>query len=394
MAPLTLLFVTLFNSILGLSVLFPVLAPLGRTLGLSEFEIGSLTGAYALMQLVFSPFWGRLSERRGRKPIMLMGILGFSVSFFGFAVAAEVGRRHLVPHLGLYLMLLGARLVGGIFSSATLPTAQAYVADVTDRDSRTRGMALIGAAFGLAVIFGPVIGAALSTIGLLAPVYASAGLALLNALFVWWRLPEPVRQRSETPVAALSLADRRITHLLAAGLTATLASVAMEQTIAFYFQDQLGLTEAMTPRYVGAALAVYGIVSVAAQVVLIRRLRLGAPALLRLGPPIALAGFVLLLVARRFGVLTSALALQGLGQGLILPGVTSALSLSVDDNEQGPVAGLNSASQAFARMLGPFVGAGLYQLNRHYPYAFSSILLAGLTPLLWLRLRAAGRTAP
>src|SRR5262245_8364112 len=208
MAPLTLLFLTLFNSILGLSVLFPVLVPLGRSLSLSEFQIGSLTGAYAFMQLVFSPMWGRRSERVGRKPIMLMGILGFSVAFFAFAVTAEAGMRGHLPHGLLYALLLAARIFGGVFSSATLPTAQAYAADVSDRDSRTRTMALVGAAFGLAVIFGPAIGAALSTISLLAPVYASATLALLNALFVWWRLPEPPRQHRPQQVVALRIGDR------------------------------------------------------------------------------------------------------------------------------------------------------------------------------------------
>jgi MFS family permease len=108
---------------------------------------------------------------------------------------------------------------------------------------------------------------------------------------------------------------------------------------------------------------------------------------------VALAGFLLLIVARRFGVLTTAVALQGFGQGLIMPGVTSALSLSVQENEQGPVAGLNSSAQALARMLGPFVGAGLYELDRHYPYVFSSIMLGVLSLVLFWRLRSASSDA-
>ncbi|MCA9622875.1 MAG: MFS transporter [Myxococcales bacterium] len=376
MRPLSLLFVALFNSILGLSILFPILAPLGRELGLGELQISSLSAGYALMQLLVSPYWGRRSEKIGRKPVLLTGILGFSLSFFAFAGAAELGKRGVLTGHAVYLALLASRLIGGTLSSATLPTAQAYVADVTEREARTSGMAVIGAAFGLGVIFGPAIGAGLSTFGLLTPVYASAGFAIVNALFVWWRLPEPARHATTEEGPPVKPTDGRVWPLLATGLVATLSSVAMEQTVAFYFQDQLHLDEASTPRVVGMALVVYGLVAVFIQGFVIRRFEVTPATLLRLGPPIALAGFVLFVFANDFWSLTAALALQGAGQGLVLPGVTSALSLSVGDHEQGTVAGLNSSAQALARMLGPLAGGGLYEIAPHYPYAFSAVLLA------------------
>lgn len=384
MRPIALLFVALFNSILGLSILFPVLAPLGRSLGLGELQIASLSAGYALMQLLVSPYWGRRSQRTGRKPVMLIGIVGFALSFYAFAGAAELGTRGLLTGWPLYLALLGARILGGTLSSATLPTAQAYVADVTDRKERTSGMAVIGAAFGLGVIFGPAIGAVLSHFGgLLLPVYASATLAIINAAFVWQSLPEPKREPSaEDPPAPLRMFDERAWPLLATGLMATLSSVAMEQTIAFYFQDRLGLDAASTPKSVGMALVVYGIVAVFVQGYLIRRFSLRPATLLRAGPPIALAGFLVFLIASDFWTLTIALAMQGMGQGLTLPGVTSALSLSVEDGEQGAAAGLNSSSQALARMLGPLVGGALYELDPRFPYGFSAAILAVLTVAL------------
>lgn len=375
---MVLLFIALFNSILGLSVLFPILAPLGQSLGLGELEITSLTTAYALMQLAMSSFWGRTSDRRGRKPVLLTGIVGFAVSFFAFAAIAQLGMNGALGHGPLLGLLMISRVIGGIFSSATIPTAQAYAADLSAREDRTSAMAVIGAAFGLGVVFGPAIGAGLSSLtgNLLAPVYFSASIAVLNAIFVAARLPEPERYLTDSPPRALRSVAKLVWPLLAVGLAATLSSVAMEQTVAFYFRFRLSLTGLETARTVGLALMGYGVVAVVAQGFIVRRFKLSPITLLRVGVPIALCGFVLFLWARTYPTLTAALLVQGLGHGLVLPGVTAAVSLGVSEDEQGAVAGLNGASQGLARTLGPIVGGGLYELKEYLPYAFSAGLLA------------------
>lgn len=386
MRPMLLLFVALFNSILGLSVLFPILAPLGRELGLEEIEITGLSTAYALMQFLMASYWGKRSEERGRKPILLIGIIGFAVSFYAFAGVATLGLAGTLGHWPLLGLLMLSRIVGGVFSSATLPTAQAYAADLSDRKDRTSAMAVIGAAFGLGVIFGPAIGATLAhvTDNLLAPVYFSASVAVVNAIFVAIKLPEPARHVEREPPRALRAVAKHVWPLLAVGLVATLASVAMEQTVAFYFADRLGLEGTETARAVGYALVGYGVVAVISQGFLVRRFRLSPRTLLRIGTPTALAGFVLLAFARDYPTLVAALLLQGLGQGLLLPGVTAGVSLRVSDEEQGAVAGLNGASQGLARTLGPLAGGGLYQLaleldlldSLPLPYVFSAALLS------------------
>lgn len=378
MRPMVLLFVALFNSILGLSVLFPVLAPLGRELGLGEVEITSLSAAYSLMQFATASFWGRRSEARGRRPILLVGIVGFAIGFYAFGAVAQLGLDGALSKWPLFALLLATRVVGGTFSSATLPTAQAYAADISEREDRTKAMAVIGAAFGLGVIFGPAIGAGLAhlTGSLLAPVYFSASVAVINAIFVALRLPEPDR-RVPAPASAPRRTSvvRRVWPLLVVGFGATLASVAMEQTVAFYFQDRLGLEELDTTRVVGLALAAYGVVAVLAQGFLVRRVSLAPTTWVRLGLPIALAGFALFVFADEYVTLTAALILQGLGQGLLLPGVTSAGSLAVGDEEQGAVAGAHSASQALARTIGPILGGSLYALRHELPYVFGAALL-------------------
>jgi len=375
MRPLTLLFLALFNSILGLSVLFPVLGPLGRTLGLRELEVGLFTTGYATTQFLMSAYWGKASEVRGRKPILLVGILGFAVTFLAFAVIADFGRRGALTGAALFVPLLGTRLLGGALSSATLPTVQAYVADVTGRADRASGMAVVGAAFGLGIVFGPAIGALLAPIDLLLPVYVSAGVAFLNALFVFLKLPEPERKLRRDAAPPLVPVAARLPDLLLISFSATLSSVAMEQTVSFYFQDRLELDAMGTTRVVGLSLFVYGVVAVLVQGVFVRRVRLPPLFLVRLGVPLAVVGLVGLTLSSSLGALIVFMALQGLGQGLTLPGVTAAISLRARDDEQGAAAGLTSSSQALARVLGPILGTGLYELGPELPYAVGAGLM-------------------
>ncbi|GIW34052.1 MFS transporter [Meiothermus sp.] len=383
MTPLSLLFLTLFNSILGLSVLFPILGPLARELGLSEVQVGLFSTGYALMQFVLAAYWGRRSEVLGRKPILLMGIVGFAVSFFLFAFFAWLGYQKVLLGWGLFAAMLFSRLLGGAFSSATLPTAQAYLADITPREGRTQSFAILGAAFGLGVIFGPAIGAGLAHFGLLAPVVFSASLALLNALFVWVVLPESrkAEARPQSP-PQLSWADPRILPLLLIGLSINLASIAMEQTVAFLYQDRLLLSPAQTAQAVGIALVVFGVVGVLVQGVWVRAVKWPPRKLLMLGMPLLLLGYLGLMFASSFAWLTASLMLLGLGS-MTSPGLTAAQSLAVSDDEQGAVAGLSSAAQALGRMLGPVVGTSLYGLSPAYPYVFSALLI-GLALVFFL----------
>jgi MFS family permease len=372
-----LLFVTIFNSILGLTVLFPIIGPLGRELGLGETQIGAMSTSYALMQLLMSAWWGRKSETAGRKKILLVGVIGFAVAFGLFGAVAEIGRAGLVPNLVLFALMLVARFVGGAFASAMLPTAQAYAADLTSRENRTSGMAVIGAAFGLAIIFGPVIGGVLAHFfGLTAPIWFATVFGMLNALLVWRRLPEPpARAASVEAPAGLRDVAQRAWPLLAVAAVATGATVLMEQTIAFLMEDRLHLTHDETPTWMAGGLFVYGVVAVAVQGGLVRRVRVAPTTLVTLGLPITIAGLLTLMIAHDYAWMVVGMALQGFGQGLALPGVTSAMSLAVGEHEQGAVAGLGNSAQGMGRLVGPLVGTSLYELHRQLPYATGAVLI-------------------
>lgn len=385
-----LLFLTIFIAMLGLSVLFPVIGPLGRELKLTPAQIGWFSTAYSLMQFLFSPIWGSRSERLGRRPILVMGLIGFAVSFGLFGLFASLGLGGQLGGPALFALLVGARVVGGIFSSATLPTAQAMMADLSTEKDRAASMGLIGAAFGLGVVFGPAIGGLLSGISLVAPVYFSAGLAVLTAMAALLTLPETRRatEPHENAVNRRTLLTRgAIPLLLVVSALSTLASVGMEQTIAFYVQDTLRLTPEGTARTVGGMLVVFGLLAAAVQGGAIRPLsrRVAPTPLILLGLAVMGTGMLLIQSAHAYWPITAALALVGVGSAILSPTLSAALSLSAGDGNQGAVAGLNSSALALGRMTGPLLATGLYQhVSIGAPYVVSGAVLLALLGLMLL----------
>lgn len=386
------LFLTIFIAMLGLSVLFPIIGPLGRELGLTPAQIGWFSTAYSLMQFLFSPIWGSRSEKQGRRPILLMGLVGFSVSFGLFGVLAQVGLNGGLATGTLFALLVLSRVIGGIFSSATLPTAQAMMADLSSEKDRAASMGIIGAAFGLGVVFGPAIGALLSTVSLTAPVFFSAGLGLLTALMASALVPETLRPQASQaaqPDRRSLLGRQGIPLFLAVSAFSTLASVGMEQTIAFYVQDTLNLNASQTARTVGGMLAIFGILAALVQGGAIRPLskKLPPTPLIIAGLLVMGLGMLLIPQMESYWPITLALALVGVGSAILSPTLSAALSLSVGRGEQGAVAGLNSSALALGRMAGPLLATNLYQSVSHgAPYlASGGILLLLLVVMLVAR---------
>lgn len=384
-APVVLLFLALLNSVLGFSILFPIFGPLGRQLGLGEVQIGWLSAAYSLMQFIASPWWGKRSERIGRRPVLLTGIWGFCFGFTCFGLVAWLGMRGTLTGHALFATLLASRVITGALSSAVMPSAQAYVADITPRERRASGMAIVGAAFGVGVVLGPGLGAALASFGLLVPVYCSAAVALLNGLFVMAMLPEPERHERSASDAAGERAYARIWPLLAVAFGLTLATVALEQTIAFLYQDVLRLSHENAARTVGIALVLYGLGAVAAQMTLMRTRLLSPHLWLLIGVVLTAVGLMSTALADQFSTLTASLVLQGFASGLAMPSLAAVLSLGAGDHRQGEVAGLNSSAQAMGRALGPIAGTALYTLNCRSPFWVGASLSALLGLVLLVR---------
>lgn len=381
------LFFTIFTAMLGLSVLFPIIAPLSRELGLSVVQAGWFSTAYSLMQFIFSPIWGARSERQGRKPVLLLGLVGFSLSFGLFGLFATMGMNGALSGGLLFGLLVASRLIGGMLSSATLPTAQAMMADLSSESERAGAMGLIGAAFGLGVVFGPALGGFLAGFGLVTPVYFSAALGLLTALAAYFTLPETrhrtaVKHTEDAGAARRQLlTSKGVMAFLVISAVYTMASVLMEQTIAFRVGDVLSLDPQKTAQTVGMMLAFFGLLSAAVQGGAMRKLGKTVP-LARLIPAgMLIMGLGMLLVPLMHGFwgITAALCVVGVGTAVLGPSLSTALSLSAGTDAQGAVAGLNSSALALGRMTGPLLGTALYQhVSGGAPFYFSGAVLLAL----------------
>jgi DHA1 family tetracycline resistance protein-like MFS transporter len=400
MNPIHILFFGLFCVYIGQSILAPTLAPLVRELGLTEFQGGLIMTLSAVVWVFVSPVWGRRSDYWGRKPLFVMGVFGYGLGVAAFGVVAQLGLNGVFAgSLGLLLaLLIAARMLVGALFSAAPPSAQAYVADMTDGPQRTASIALIASAAGLGTIFGPVLGAAIVPLGLVMPIFFSALLALAAALLVGWRLPRaaPRAHRGDPPLPRISPRDARVWPFLALGVTLTTTLSGVQFTVAFYFQDRLGLGAQETTQLVGLALMAGGAAMLLAQLVLVRHFQWPPLVLLRIGLPLVAAAQLTLLSAASLPLLVLALMLQGLGMGLAMPGFQTATTFAVTPQEQGAVAGLNSSIGGLGFVFGPLFGTGLYELNMFFPYIFCLLgLVAGLL-LLWThpRMRLARAALP
>ena len=367
MSPLVVIFITVFIDLLGFGIIIPLLPFYAQSFGASAFEIGLLGTSFSLMQFLFSPVWGRWSDRVGRKPIILVGLLGSCLSYVMLAVAASLP------------MLFIARIVGGI-AGANIPTAQAYIADVTTPENRARGMGMVGAAFGLGFIFGPALGGVLSRISPETPMWCAAALCGANLVAAWFLLPESrvVTSTSRTlgRLEAFRHAMKKPTLviLLAIYFIVIMAFSGFEATFALFSEARFGYTAAS----IGFLFTFIGVVLAVVQGVLVGRVvkRVGERRLIPLAiTSIAVSIGMLPFVWNVPGLLV-ALALLAVGMGFNSPSITSMVSRLSDADDQGGILGLASSLASLGRVAGPAWGGYLYdQFGMTTPYLTASALL-------------------
>src|SRR5947209_3889729 len=255
-SPLLVIFITVFIDLVGFGIVIPVLPYYaeGTKFGATPTQVGLLFASYSVMQLVFAPVLGRLSDKHGRRPILLMSLLGTAMGFLilGFATT-------------LWMLFVG-RIIDGI-SGGNISTAQAYIADVTTEENRAKGMGLIGAAFGLGFVFGPAIGGILSRWGINVPFLFAGGLALANALLLYFVLPETITPDHPARVSAAtgrgwnqlvqSLRNRRLGFVLTIYFSSIVAFSIMTAVFSLFMLFRLGYD----PWHSGWVFAFVGIIS-------------------------------------------------------------------------------------------------------------------------------------
>jgi MFS family permease len=311
------------------TVLFAILAPLGREIGLVEIQIGAIISASSLTIFLASPYWGRASDEWGRRRIMLIGLFGYSAGTAVFAAVFQAALLGLLLPLAAFIALTIARVGNATVMAAVMPSSNAYMADITSVTNRTKGMAALGAANNIGGMLGPAIGGLLANITLLTPLYFSALLTLAAAGLALYTLPELPRHKATHKVPRLKYTDPRILPFVIVGTCMFMGFAIVQQTIAFRFQDTLALDAAQTAQVTGISMMLAAAASLFSQMVLIPRLNVTPFVLLRISMPVMIAAFTTMALGDTQFWFTFAMALMGLGLGFAGPGFMAGASLAV-----------------------------------------------------------------
>lgn len=362
---------------IGQTVLFAMLGPLARDIGLDVVDVGLIVTVAALVAVLASPAWGRVADRWGRTRTLTIGLGGYAVTTLLFAWVLQLGLAGEIPPNWTFGLLLASRILFALVAAAIQPSASAIVASGTDSANRASGMALVGMGFVLGTILGPVVGAAFVGWSLLAPLFVTVGLAILAALGAAFLVVEPAWQRSDDKVA-LKPNDPRLWPTLLLASLAFVTIAITQQTLSFFVQDLLGLDAAAATRKVGFALAAFALAALVTQIMLVRRPALAPRNMLQIGAALLMAGFLTLSLAGNLTVVIGGCLALGIGYGLVMPGFQSSASLAVGPAEQGAAAGLVSAAMALGFVVGPLLGTSLYHAEPRLPFIVAATLCLGL----------------
>lgn len=375
------IFFTVFIYLLGFGIIIPILPLLSTQMGASALQTGLLLSIYSLMQFVFSPIWGRLSDRYGRRPILLICLAGEVGSYIIFAQARTLE------------WLFVARILSGFFG-ASISTANAYISDITPPNERSRGMALIGAAFGLGFLFGPAIGGGMTILAESLSAdpffktsfssYAVSALCALTFVFAWFFLSE-----TKKPADIPTKSNRWhqiikffrlpvVGPLIFTFMLSSLAMSAMEAALVMFMQKKFG----WGIKEVSFGFAYIGVIIALSQGFLVRKLipKIGEKHMLRLGLTLMSMGLCGIALAQSVAVMAVTQTLLAFGYSFTNPSVLGAISLLTDSSEQGAAMGTTQSMASLGRILGPALGGALFgALTPESPF-----ILSGLMTLLAL----------
>ena len=366
------LFFTMIVVMLGFGIIIPIMPFYVERFGVGGTGLGLIMALFSIMQFLFSPFWGSLSDRYGRKKIMLIGALGNGLSMVFMGLAPT------------YWLLLTARGLGGILSAATMPTAMAYIGDSTDERGRSGGMGLIGAAMGVGMVIGPGLGGWLSDISLSLPFFLAGGLSLLAMLLIWRILPEslPEAQRSQQHV---EFRGPQLGELLKAlsGPTGFLMFLAFLVNFALAnFEGVFGLYAdarySYGPKEVGTIMMVIGIVSSLVQMLLTGPAthRFGENWVIKASLITSAVGFVLMTFAETTPVILLLVGFFVFSNAMLRPAILSVTS-KMAASGQGAALGMNNAFQSLGRVAGPLWAGMMFDLNINFPYWSAALIMLG-----------------
>jgi len=371
---LVILFITIFIDLMGFGIFVPVVPIYARELHASEALVGDTGALFSLMMFIFTPFWGTLSDRFGRRPVILIALAISALSYVLFAHAMTLS------------VLIISRMLTGV-GSGNITAAQAYITDITPPEGRAKAMGLIGAAFGLGFIFGPPLGSfVFDKLGVEWVGYVAAIMCLLNMLAVWLFLPESLKNKVTDrkirikPVtsAIKALQEPRFRDLFIISFIYITAFSMMQMTIAMFWYDDYALDKTG----IGYMFALVGVGSAIVQGTMLgwlqrtfgeRNLMIYGALMVAIG--IGMIGFIPVEFFLPLSILS--IALLSLGNGCLNPTLLSQLSRNAEQHEQGEVLGMNQSFGSLARIAGPAIGGRLYELSHGLPYITAGVIMLG-----------------
>jgi MFS transporter, DHA1 family, multidrug resistance protein len=399
---LTVLLLSIFIFTLGFGITVPIMPFFAKSMGGTVVDVGVLMALFSAAELVFAPVWGRASDRFGRKPVIMIGLLGFGLAFIATGLSTNL------------VMLYGSQLIAGALAAGIFPAVMASIADQTEPEQRGKYMGLLGAASGMGIIIGPVSASVIAMIGLNVPYFAAAALGLLTATITMMWLPEtraPSGSRKETQTYGWRTALKPgLVIFFLMMLFVCMAMASLESTLGFFTMDRWGLSETPSAmpllwttieltgtNMLGIAYLFFGVTGVLTQVLLVGRLMdtLGERRTIALGFVLAGAGTALLLVASEMALLIAAPVVISAGLGLLMPSINTAVSNRTDREHQGVVMGLLGSFNSAGRAAGPVAGGLAYSVSMLLPYAVSAaISLASAALMMLWPTKGAGEQKP
>jgi DHA1 family tetracycline resistance protein-like MFS transporter len=364
------LFSVVIVDLIGFGIVVPVLPFYARQYGASATVLGFLLMGYAGAQFLLAPLWGRLSDRVGRRPVLLLTIGGTALSLLLLGLAPSLA------------WIFAARILGGAFA-ANVSVASAFIADVTAESERTRWMGMLGASFGIGFLLGPAVGGLLAPLGYGVPMLAAAGLAAANLVHAAFSLPEPERHgTAETAVEQTRigvLRDVRVRRLCSANLAFSLGVTQLETVFPFFMMDRFHYDAREVAFLLVGMAVVMGGIQGGGMKALSARFR--EKSLVLAGSVLLALGFVAVPEAPTVALLLLPLAVAAAGRAVVQPALMSLASLSAAAGSRGTVMGTFQSSASLARVVGPVLAGWLYDHSRPLPFWLAAGLLTAVATM-------------
>ena len=375
----SLMLIIIFVS-MGQSVYWQTMPIIGREFGFSEMEINTVVSISAAMFIIFTPFWGRLSDRIGRKSVLLVGLTGYVLSNIIFLYSASIGLLGYVSGFFLLFILLVSRIINSAVGAASRPATGAYVADVTSLEERSSGMGKFGAANNIGTILGPVLVGSIIGINifnskiegfaLLTPLIVMSFLMIVAIFFVLLFLPNKKNADSDEINSERPALDKNLKMLISIGVIVFTSFAIVQSVTAYYIQDRFSLTLDETARSTALLLGTMALMAIVSQLTFVQRFKGSPLELIKYSIPLFILSSLIIVFSPSYTFIYFGMAIMGLAMGLASPGYTSAASLNADPNNQGSAVGLAMVAPGLGFTLGPFLSGLLYSISINLPFFF------------------------